>query len=229
MVLLASRRSFVRLHVLRFALLALGSLLAGHQAVYVAQYGDGAALTQAMTAGGHDGYWGLFTTVALSGLLLLLIRSAWRLVALRWASAAAGSVGLPHPPGHVRSYRRELLLLWPPLFGTVAIAYGVQENIEHLIAQGHLPGFAPLVGAEAPLALPILGLVTLAFAVVGALVRWRIAVLEARVLSAPQAPPRWSRSAQRPLVGWAFVGAMRATFWSLVRQGPVRAPPDTFA
>src|SRR5471032_889340 len=112
MVLLASRRSFVRLLMMRFALLALGGLLVGHQAVYLAQYGDGAALTQAMTSGGHDGYWGLFTTVALSGLLLLLVRSAWRLVELRRASAAEGSVGLPHLPGHVRSYRRELLLLW---------------------------------------------------------------------------------------------------------------------
>ena len=219
----------MRLHVLRFALLALGGLLVGHQAVYLAQYGDGAALTQAMTSGGHDGYWGVFTTVALSGLLLLLLRSAWRLVELRQASARADLAALPDAPGPVRSYRRELALLWPPLFGTVAIAYGVQENIEHLIAQGHLPGFAPLVGEEAHLALHMLGLVTLAFAVFGALVRWRIAVLEARVLSASNARPRWSRSAQRPLVGWAFVGAMRATFWSLVRQGPVRAPPAAFA
>ena len=109
------------------------------------------------------------------------------------------------------------------------MAYLVQENVEHLVAQGHLPGFAPLVGAEAPLALPILGLVTLAFAVVGALVRWRIAVLEARALATSTARPRWSRTAQRPHVGWAYVGAVRATFWSLVRQGPVRAPPAAFA
>lgn len=227
MVLLASRRSFARLHVLRFALLALGGLLAGHQAVYVAQYGDGAALTQAMTAGGHDGYWGVFTTVALSGLLLLLIRTTWRLVELR-RTAAAQLLG-PPPAAPARSYRRELVRLWPPLFGTVAVAYLVQENVEHLVAQGHLPGFAPLVGAEAPLALPILGLVTLAFAVVGALVRWRIAVLEARALATSTARPRWSRTAQRPHVGWAYVGAVRATFWSLVRQGPVRAPPAAFA
>ena len=46
MVVVASRRSFLFLHVARFALLALGGLLIGHQAVYVAQYGDGAVLAR---------------------------------------------------------------------------------------------------------------------------------------------------------------------------------------
>ena len=128
----------------------------------------------------------------------------------------------------VRAYGRELLRLWPPLFGTVAVAYLIQENIEHLVAQGHLAGFSPIVGAEAPLALPILGLVTLAFALVGALVRWRIAVLEARVRAA-RARARWSVDADRLHTSWTLVGAIRATFWSLARQGPVRAPPPSFA
>lgn len=226
MVLHASPASFLRLHVLRFGLLSLGALLVGHQAIYVAQYGEGAALNQAMAAGGHQGYWGTFTTVALAGLLALLTRSAWRLFELR--HSIGSGVDVPAVAAPVRSYRRELFLLWPPLFGAVAIAYGIQENIEHLIAQGHLPGFAPLVGAEAPFALPILGLVTLAFALVGALVRWRIAVLEARILAA-RARTRWSVGADRLHTSWTLVGAIRATFWSLARQGPVRAPPSSFA
>ncbi len=227
MVLLASRRSYLFLHVVRFALLALGGLLIGHQAVYIAQYGEGAALSQAMTSGGHDTYWTTFTTVALSGLLLLLLRSTWRLVELR--SETAG-FAMPAPErDRARAYGRALVRLWPPLFGTVAIAYLIQENIEHLAAQGHLAGFSPLVGAQAPLALPILGLVTLAFAVIGALVRWRIAVLEARVRAA-RARIQWSvRHVDRPVGRWALVGAIRATFWSLARQGPVRAPPPTFS
>ncbi|HTS14755.1 MAG TPA: hypothetical protein VMH24_03750 [Candidatus Sulfotelmatobacter sp.] len=223
MVVGASRTSFVRLHVIRFALLALGALLLGHQAVYAAQYGDGAAFSQAMTAGGHDAYWGVFTTVALSGLLLLLARSAWRVLEAR-RTISAGAAGPPSVV-HVRSYPRELALLWPPLFGTVAVAYGIQENIEHLIAQGHLPGFAPLVGAEAPLALPILGLVTLAFALVGALVRWRLAVLEAEAARISTAQRRWRIHGSQPVLRWSLVSAIRATFWSRARQGPVRAPP----
>jgi hypothetical protein len=227
MVLLASRRSCLLLNVARFTLLALGGLLVGHQAVYVAQYGKGAALTQAMTSSGHDGYWTAFTTVALSGLLLLLLRSAWRLVELRHDTTGPA---LQPPEGQrARAYRRELLRLWPPLFGTVTVAYLIQENIEHLVAQGHLAGFSPLVGVQAPLALPILGLVTLAFAIVGALVRWRIAVLEARARAA-RTRIRWlAGGADRLIVRWSLVGAIRATFWSLARQGPVRAPPVAFA
>ena len=225
MVLLASRRSFLFLHVMRFAMLALGGLLIGHQAVYVAQYGDGAALGQAMTSGGHDGYWTTFTTVALSGLLLLLLRSAWRLHELR--RDTAGIAPDPRDQLRARAYARELLRLWPPLFGTVAVAYLIQENLEHLVAQGHLAGFSPIVGSQAPLALPILGLVTFAFAVVGALVRWRIAVLEARVRAA-RARSRWAVVADRLHTSWALVGAISATFWSLARQGPVRAPPRAF-
>ncbi len=210
---------------MRFALLALGGLLVGHQAVYVAEYGEGGTLSQAMTTGGHDGYWSAFTTVALSGLLLLLLRSAWRLLELRRDTAGIAIQASEGRRAWV--YGRELLRLWPPLFGTVAVAYLIQENVEHLAAQGHLAGFSPLVGAQAPLALPILGLVTLACAVVGALVRWRIAVLEARVRAA-RARIKWSVGADRLVVRWTLVGAIRATFWSLARQGPVRAPPPTF-
>ncbi|HEY7941550.1 MAG TPA: hypothetical protein VID25_06355 [Candidatus Limnocylindrales bacterium] len=227
MVLLASRRSFVPLHIGRFVLLALGGLLVGHQAVYVAQYGEGAALGQAMTASGHDGYWSAFTTVALSGLLLLLLRSAWRLVELRRDATGPALQAPEH--GRPSAYGRELLRLWPPLFGTVAVAYLVQENIEHLVAQGHLAGFSPLVGLQAPLALPILGLVTLAFAIAGALVRWRTALLEARARAAREPTRRFARRADRRSTSWALVGAIRATFWSLARQGPVRAPPSDFA
>jgi len=226
MVLQASRSSWLRLHVLRFTLLSLGALLIGHQAVYLAQYGDGAALTAAMTSGGHDGYWGTFTTVALSGLLLLLLRAGWRVLELRRDAAALPAAPRVVPEMH--GYPRELLRLWPPLFGTVAVAFLIQENIEHLGMQGHLAGFSPLVSAQAALALPILGLVTLAFAVVGALVRWRIAALEARI-RAVRARNRWWASVDRSIVDWTLVGAIRATFWSLARQGPVRAPPPAFA
>ena len=225
MVLLASRRTFLFLHALRFGMLALGGLLIGHQAVYVAQYGDGAALSQAMTSGGHDGYWTTFTTVALSGLLLLLLRSAWRLHELR--RDTAGIASGPGDQHRTRAYGRDLLRLWPPLFGTVAVAYLIQENLEHLAGQGHLAGFSPIVGTQAALALPILGLVTLAFALVGALVRWRIAVLEARIRAA-RAHRSWPVGEDRFHASWAVVGAIRATFWSLARQGPVRAPPPAF-
>ena len=61
------------------------------------------------------------------------------------------------------------------------VLFGVQENIEYLAAHGDVIGIEALVGPYAPLAIPVLALVTLALAAIGGLVRWRIAVLEARI------------------------------------------------
>lgn len=246
MVLQTSRRSLVVPHAVRFGLLALGGLLLGHQAAYAVQYGIGAGLTQAMATGGH-GYWPIFSTLALSALLLLLSRSTWRLVPLRGDGPSAGApraaaeghpAGLPRarhgprptdpptaPPTVPRTYRRELLALWPPLFGVVAIGFTIQENLEHVTSHGHVPGLEPILGPSAPLALPILALVTLALAAVGALLRWRVATLEARLARSRTAQSASARTARRPAPAWTVVGAIRATFWSLIRQGPVRAPP----
>jgi len=230
MVLLTSRRSLVLPHAVRFALLAVGGLLLGHEAAYAVQYGVGAGFTQAMAEGGH-GYWPMFSTLALSALLLLLGRAAWRLAQLhvarvgerqetaRPASIDQWSATAP------RSYRRELIGLWPPLFGVVAVAYAIQENVEHFTSHGHVPGLEPLIGTTAPFALPVLALVTLGLAAVGALLRWRIATLEAHLAQARARHPPRSHAGQRPAPDWAVLGAVRATFWSLIRQGPERAPP----
>jgi hypothetical protein len=230
MVLQTSRRSLVVPHAIRFGLLALGGLLLGHEAVYALQYGVGAGFTQAMASGDH-GYWPIFSTVALSALLLLLARSGWQLAQLHGARASddparpARLRGPVAPPTALRTYPRELLGLWPPLFGVVAVGYTIQENLEHFTSHGHVPGLEPIIGPAAPLALPILALVTLALAAVGALLRWRIATLEARLARTRALHPVRARAGRRPAQAWTVVGAIRATFWSLIRQGPVRAPP----
>jgi hypothetical protein len=247
MVLQTSRRSLVVPHALRFGLLALGGLLLGHEAVYTVQYGIGAGLTQAMASGGHA-YWPIFSTLALSALLVLLARSAWQLTQLRLARASddaarpaaergpagkrVGTGGTPPtapliaPPTAPRTYPRELLALWAPLFGVVAIGFTILENLEHFTSHGHVPGLEPIIGPAVPLALPILALVTLALATIGALLRWRIATLEARLARARAGHPARAHADRRPAQAWAVVGAIRATFWSLIRQGPVRAPPS---
>ena len=228
MVIRTSRRSLTVPHAVRFALLALGGLLLGHEAVYAVYYGLGAGLAQAMSAGGHDTYWPMFSTLALSGLLLLLTRGVWRLSRLRTDASqpdAQGPALGPRSTAQVRSYRQELRAIWPALFAVVAVAYLVQENLEHLLGHGHLPGLAPLIGPEAPLALPVLAAVTLALAALGALLRWRIAVLEARLALLERRRHPRPRHQLRPAARWVLLGAVRATFWSLVRQGPVRAPP----
>jgi len=107
----------------------------------------------------------------------------------------------------------------------VALAFALQENIEHLAGHGHLIGLGALIGPEYPLALPVIGLVALAAAALGALVRWRIALLEARVGVRPvPARPR-GLTARRPAPGWAIVATLRIRAWSLVRLDAGRAPP----
>jgi hypothetical protein len=59
-------------------MLAVVSLLVGHELVYALRYGVGAALARAMTARGHDGYWPLFLVVAGTALVLLLVAAAVR-------------------------------------------------------------------------------------------------------------------------------------------------------
>ena len=60
----ASRPTQRLWRTVRFALLAVVSLAIAHDAIFSAQYGLGASLADAMRAGGHDGYWPVFSTIA---------------------------------------------------------------------------------------------------------------------------------------------------------------------
>ena len=51
------------LRAIRFAMLGLVSVGVAHDAIFAAQYGFGGTFARAMQAGGHDGYWPIFSTV----------------------------------------------------------------------------------------------------------------------------------------------------------------------
>jgi hypothetical protein len=216
-------RSMRRGRALRLALLALAGLVVGHDAVFVAQYGMGGGLAEAMSVGGHNGWWTGYSTVALAGLAMLVGRSLAELVRLalrarptRGHERRRAATAVPYP--------REVLELWRALFPIVVVAFAIQENLEHLQAFGHMAGFGVLIGPDDPLALPVLAAVTFAFAAVGALIRWQIHVLEARLARASIRHPR-HLVASRPHRRWAIVGALLATRWAGLRQAPGRAPP----
>jgi hypothetical protein len=67
----------------------------------------------------------------------------------------------------------------------VALAFAVQENAEHFLSHGHVIGVGALIGAEYPLAMPVLALVTGLAAAVIALAREHEAALLARIAAAP--------------------------------------------
>jgi len=234
MVVVTDRRRARTLPWLRLAALLPLSLLVGHEAVFALQFGIGDGLRAAMSAGGHDNYWTAFTVVitALSGLLLArevarAARLRARLRALDRGSTAAATMPNVGDAAGSRSWRAEFRAIWPLLFAITAAAFTIQENLEHL-AQGQVPhGLGSLVGAEHPLAVPVLALVSAAVAALGALVRWRIRSLEARVAAASRAAaaPRRHPRATAPAPEWPVLGALRGHAWFLVRLLAGRAPP----
>jgi hypothetical protein len=129
-----------------------------------------------------------------------------------------------HDPGRAApSYHRDLLRLWPAVTGGTALLFLVQENLEHVAATGVWSGLAPLDGRLHPDGLLLIAAASLLVAAVGALVRWRVALLERRlVLAASGFPP------PRPEVAgphWSLIAAICRRRWMLVRRDAGRAPP----
>jgi hypothetical protein len=222
----ASARTVRLLAAARFALLAIACVAVAHTAIFAVEHGVGAGFAGAMRSGGHDGYWPAFSVlVAIAGTVLGL-RAAVRLGRPRRASARGSQrSSASSPPAGPRSYPAELVRLWSLLFAVVGVAFAVQENVEHLVGHGHLIGLGALIGPEYPLALPVIGLVALAAAALGALVRWRIARLQALVAGRRIPIRQRGLAARRPAPGWAIVAALRLRAWSLVRLDAGRAPP----
>ena len=138
---------------------ALGAiaLVVSHDAVFIVQDGPGHALATALRQGGHE-YWTL-VSIGLALLALAVgVRSLLRLFRLRrWADALGGR---PRP-GPSGTYLGRSIRIWARLAPLVAIGFVLQENVEHLAAHGHLIGLAALGGAEYPLALPMIGAISL--------------------------------------------------------------------
>lgn len=230
MIVATSSRSARLLGRARFGLLALVSVWLAHDAVFAAEHGIGAGFAQAMRSGGHDAYWPAFSIVAIVAATVLGLRVVVRLGRLG-GSAGAGVPSRGRRPTSRRSdatapsYLRQLVRLWLPLFALVAVAFAIQENIEHLAGHGHVIGAGALVGPEYPLAIPVIGLVTLVAAAIGSLVRWRIAVLEARLGGRVRRSRDRGLAARRPAPSWALVAGERLHALWLVRLDAGRAPP----
>ncbi len=239
MIWQTSRPAVRAMRRIRFCLLALVALFAAHDAVFLAEYGFGETFAAAMRQTGHDAYWPAYMLLASAAAALLAASTAVRIGRLRRRLAASVVLGALVPLGHAPpgagarrvlvadapSYRRELMGLWIRLLAVVLVGFVLQENIEHA-PHGHVPGLGVLAGPENPLALPALVAVTLLLAVVGALVRWRIAVLEIRLRRAATYGSRAAGlRARRPAAGWWIAATVVAHHWTIARQDPGRAPP----
>ena len=92
------------------------------------------------------------------------------------------------------------------------------------MAHGHLLGLDPLI-ADSGMALPMLALISLGLSVLGALLRWRVAVLRARTAS-PVHEARRTVTSQVVAGRWRTVGALAPRQWMTDRLDAGRAPPD---
>jgi hypothetical protein len=194
------------------------ALLASHDLTFLVQLGPGEALASALRQAGH-GYWGPASlALAVIGLLALAIA----LLRLRGLRRRAAALGAPTTAGP-RPFGARWLSAWVRLATVVAIGFAIQENVEHVIVHGHAPGLGALLGPEHPLVLPIIGVLTAAFAVVAAALGHVETALLARIAAALRrrfaAPPR--RIARPPSRLLVTLGS------PLTRAGAGRAPPGT--
>ena len=204
---------------LRFAGLVLIALFLSHDAVFLARYGAGRAMDEAMTAGGHDSWWTPFMLGVLAVAAGLSVASAYRMGRLSALRASIGAARIDRVDGP--RYAAELARIWGRLLPAVVFALLVQENVEHLATEGHVAGLDPLAGA---LTIPVIALVTFVVAAVGGLVRWRIRTLEAAIAAARAAA--WPRPRPAALPAHArLAAALLAHRWLLARRDPGRAPP----
>ena len=190
----------------RVALWALAglALLVSHDAVYLAQIGPGETVTAMLRTAGH-GYWGIASAVLLAFALLAAGGAGLRILLLRRRAAALGARATRDT-----SWPGAFIRNWTMLGVVVAVAFAVQENVEHLAAHGHAPGVGALIGPEYPLALPVMALVTALAAAIATLVAGRHEALVAAIHAVLRPPVR--------------VVAPAASV--MARRGAGRAPPS---
>lgn len=228
MLVLASPQIARLAGLVRLALLTLVAVHLAHDAVYVVHFGTGHELESAMGERGHDAYWPTFTLIGIAAGVGLAAFWAIRVAVLSRAAGRSdhGVAAWQRPVAAGGSgYVAELARLWAGLWALVIPLYLVLENVEGFLVGGRLLGFEPLAGGETRLAVPVIALLTLALAAVGALVRWRIQVLEARIARGAARPSWEPAPARAPAVEWGPVGLLAAHRWIAGRLDAGRAPP----
>jgi hypothetical protein len=203
---------------LAFWALAGVALFLSHDAIFLVQIGPGEALARTLREAAH-GYWE-WASLGLALVGLAAAFGAWlRLRSLHRRAARLGAA-----PQH-RASRARLPATWLRLVVVVAAGFMVQENVEHYLSHMHAPGLAVLFGAEYPLALPVIALISGAAALLASAVGGAERELLAAIAAAlGRGFGRAPRSLPRPPLRLA---AVRIS--PLARANAGRAPPRASA
>lgn len=212
------RRAGRRTTQVGFWLAAAAALLVAHDAVLVVQTGPGRAAAAALRSGGHA-YWPIASWLIVAASAACAAWWGWRLATLSRLGRAARERG--GEPADGRRWAARAVRVWPRLFVVVAVAFLVQENVEHAVAHGHVIGLGALLGQEYPLALPVLTAISGLAACLAALVREREAELIGRIGATRPVRNRGNADA-RPFRSDPSRSRPRGP---LAQRGAGRAPP----
>jgi hypothetical protein len=178
--------------------MALASLAAGHELIYLLAHGPGEGYVVAMREGGHDRYWTSFVLIVMAVVACLGAVTTAQLLRLRRLAARAATGGLWVRDAATTRYLQLLGPLWLKVAVAVVVSYLLQENLETVGAGGPLPGLGVISGEHA-LAVPVLVAVSLVVAAVGALVGWRREIFLARLRLRFCPRPQHASEKRRPL------------------------------
>ena len=170
-----------------------------------------------MQEGGHDRYWTSFIVTVVGVSLVLSAVTVRQLMRLYRQAALARSGRLHVKDSDLGLLARLTRRLYLPVAAGTSIAFFAQENLENLAVGHELPG-TQMMSGDHSIALPVIGVVSLLVAIVGALVQWGRRVLTAR-LRRVAAVRRRAPVAPRP------ISIARPLCASSVRWNGLRAPP----
>jgi hypothetical protein len=206
----------------RLALLAVLVAVLGHEAALAIGYGPGAQLSAALRSTEHGLGWVLtvLSTVLAGGAALGV--AAWRLRGLRVRLARMG-VALPARGGGRLS---DVLAVAHRIFAAAILLFLLQENAEHALLHGHLPGLDALLAGQYVATIPTFVLLSLAVATVAVLLAGRTSELVRALSAAVRTLPRPPATVARPRPRMADV---RARTWRMLGPSGRRAPPALVA
>jgi hypothetical protein len=199
---------------LAFWALAGLALFVAHDAVFLAQIGPGQSLVAELRTAGHE-YWSSASVLLIAVAVVAGVATWLRMRHLRRRASSLGA-----SPASDRPLGLRFLSAWWRFAVLVAVAFTVQENVEHVIVHGHVPIAGALLGPEYPLALPVIGFITAIASALAAVVARTHEALVAAIEAALRQPTRAPRLGVRPPARLSSrIGSV------LARRGAGRAPP----